>query len=160
MSNKKRAIERANLLLERRFLIEATTGTTITKVDSDGNQWYVGKSNVPNSTKFKMYVKLKNETNGVDPLTLEKSNPDLWKKISDLKNYFVEYNSENDVTPYMDSVIKSISTYKDSGTAGTAGTAGIAKLNIKPGSGEVTQDELINTMAQGFEAQGIGKIQR
>lgn len=130
MSNKKRAIEQANLLLERRFLIEATTGTTITKVDSDGNQWYVGKSNVPNSTMFKMYVKLKNETKGVDPLTLEKSNPDLWKKISGFEDYFKEYKSENDAKGYMDIVASSKGIIGMLGTSGTMGTSGVGDDEI------------------------------
>jgi hypothetical protein len=145
MNNKKRAIDRANLLLEKRFLIKEQVGISTSIPDVDGNNWYVGKS--PNSEKYRIYVKLKNEKDGIDGFTIESKRPELWKKVSYYKNYFKDYNSEKDATTYLNIIVKSIAQYKTTG--GTAGTAGTAS--------PFTQDDLNQSLAQVFIDQGIGR---
>jgi len=153
MSNKKRAINRANLLLEKRYLIEAETGTSNSSKDVDGNNWYVAQVPNSNPAKYRIYVQLKGESGGTDGLEIEKKNPELWKKVSYYKSYFKDFDTEKDAKIYLDTIINVIQNFKNTG--GTSGTAG---LNVKPGPGEVTQDQLIGVMAQNFANQGIGKM--
>jgi len=152
MSNKKRAINRANLLLEKRYLIEAETGTSNSSTDVDGNLWYVGGLPTDNPIKYRIYVKLKGESGGTDGLEIEKKNPELWKKVSYYKSYFKDFDTEKEAKNSLDTIIDVIENFKNTG--GTSGTAG---LNNKPGPGEVTQDQLIDVMAQNFANQGLGK---
>jgi hypothetical protein len=153
MSNKKRAINKANLLLEKRYLIEAETGSSNSSIDADGNKWYIGQVPSSNPAKYRIYVQLKGESGGIDGLQIETKKPELWKKIGYYKSYFTDFTSERNAKIYLDYLIKVIELHNKTG--GTSGTAG---LNLKPGPGEITRDQLINSMAQNFANQGIGKM--
>jgi hypothetical protein len=148
MSNKIRAINRANLLLEKRYLIEDETSTSSSDKDVDGNLWYVGKVPNINPAKYRIYVQLKGESGGTDGPDVETKNPELWKKVSPNKNYFINYNTENDAMGYLKILIQTINGFKNTG--------GTPSLNVQPAPGEMTRQELINFMAQNFENQNIG----
>jgi hypothetical protein len=109
MSNKKRAMNRANLILERRFLNENTNQLS----DNDGNLWYVG--NIPNSDKFKIYVKLKDSEQGIHPIELETKNPELWKKVSGFKSYLDKAYSESEARYYLNFVLGKLKEGPDGG---------------------------------------------
>lgn len=148
MSNKKRAIEKANILLERRYLIEATTGETSTSVaDADGNKWYVDKVPNSNPAKYRIYVELKGETGvGTDGLEIEKKNPELWKKVSEYKGYFGDYEKEKDAKYYLDVIVKGIQSKKTGGTSGTAGLLGTA------GDSQISNADIVKSVVPTFDA--------
>jgi hypothetical protein len=152
MSNKKRAIEKANILLERRYLIEATTGETSTSVaDADGNKWYVDKVPNSNPAKYRIYVELKGET-GVrtDGLEIEKKNPELWKKVSEYKDkyYFGDYEKEGDAKYYLNVIVTGIQSKK---TGGTSGTAGLLGTNGTAGS-YISNQDIVKSVVPTFDA--------
>lgn len=133
MSNKKKSIQEANLLLEKRFLNESKD--LYSSKDKDGNLWYVAKLK---NNKYKIAFQYKKYINdkykpGIDPLSLKNSDSNLWKKISNLEKYFVEYNNSDQIKPYIDTIINTISGV-DKGTSGGSGTY-------------VTQDDLNKIIA-------------
>ena len=149
MSNKKRAIEKANILLERRYLIEATTGETSTSVvDADGNTWYIAQVPNSNPAKYKIDVQLKGESSRIYGSDIETKNPELWKKVSEYKDkgYFGDYEKEKDAKYYLDVIVKGIQFKKTGGTSGTAGLLGTA------GDSQISNADIVKSVVPTFDA--------
>lgn len=95
MNNKKRAIELANLLLERRFLIKEQDNTSQNQfIDNDGNKWYYAKNK---NGKWQIYVTTKSDNANYNPNDLKSKNITIWNKISQFQPYFIEFNDEGSV---------------------------------------------------------------
>jgi len=115
MSNKKKSIRMANLLLEQRFLNENTD--SVTMLDKYENLWYV--SEVPNSSpkKYKIYVQLKGNDEGTDPSNsseIATKNRELGSTVGNLKTYFRGYDTEDDAKRVLSSIIQRISNLNTS----------------------------------------------
>ena len=142
MSNKKKSILNANILLERRYLLEAETGeSNLPDTDAYGKTWSVGKSNTADG-KFKLYIKNKGENKLKNPTDFKNEDASYWSKISVYQQYFGEFNTENDAIAAKDYIVNQIKPSEqqtESGTAGTAGTAGTVGIGgtsgvkLKPG---------------------------
>lgn len=148
-----RKIQEANILLEqRRFLTESVS--KYDKAKPNENQWYVAQA--PKSTKtpkeFGIFVKQFGK-DAVDPISLP--------EFQEFKNYFILYPTEQDANLKFNEFYNKLITKQTNPNVVTTTTT------LKPGqttqtpsptsSSEVTQDDLINSIADNIRAQGIGK---
>lgn len=149
-----RKIQEANILLEqRRFLTESVS--KYDKAKPNENQWYVAPA--PKSTKtpkeFGIFVKQFGKE-AVDPISLP--------EFQEFKNYFILYPTEQDANLKFNEFYNKLITKQTNPNVATTTTT-----TLKPGqttqtpsptsSSEVTQDDLINSIADNIRAQGIGK---
>lgn len=148
-----RKIQEANILLEqRRFLTEAVS--KYDKAKPNENQWYVAQA--PKSTKtpkeFGIFVK----QFGKDPM-----DPISIPEFEEFKNYFVLYPTEQQAEAKFNEFYNKLITKQTNPNVTTTTTT------LKPGqtpspaktekTGEITQDDLINAVADNVRAQGLGK---
>lgn len=149
-----RKIQEANVLLEqRRFLTEAVS--KYDKAKPNENQWYIGPS--PKSTKtpkeFGIFVKQFGKE-AVDPISLP--------EFQEFKNYFILYPTEQDANVkfnefYNKLIAKQTNPNPVTTTTTTLKPGQTTQTTSPAGSSEVTQDDLINSIADNIRAQGIGK---
>lgn len=149
-----RKIQEANVLLEqRRFLTEAVS--KYDKAKPNENQWYTSED--PKSVKtpkgWRIFVKQFGK-NPIEPSTL--------KEFESFKNYFIEYPTQQEVdTKFNEFYTKLVAMQTNPSSVTTTTTT------LKPGqtpqtpksadSSEITQDDLINSIADNIRTQGIGK---
>lgn len=99
MSNKKRFITQANILLENRFLLSEQS----TKTDKKNNFWSIKQD--PTSKKYRIFVK----TFGKDDMDASKSVDSDIKPFID-KGYFKDFNSESEAVPTLNQIVSLIGT--------------------------------------------------
>ena len=157
---KKRKIQEANMLLERRYLL-----TEVEKYDKaipNENQWYTAQD--PNSVKnpkgFRIFVK-KFGQNPIDPIKDQ--------EFLEFKNYFVEYPTQQDAdtkfnefynklitkqtAPQQNDSTTTTTTLKPGTTPSVSGTTNSSSST----SSELTRDELIGYMSKNLDTMGVGK---
>jgi hypothetical protein len=153
-----RKIQEANILLEqRRFLTEAVS--KYDKAKPNENQWYIGPA--PKSTKtpkeFGIFVKQFGKE-PMDPISLP--------EFEEFKSYFILYPTEQQAeTKFNEFYTKLITKQTTPNTPNSTTTTTTLKPGQTPqittsgetGSGEITQDDLINSIAGNIRVQGIGK---
>lgn len=162
-----RKIQEANILLERRFLLNEVVNK-FDKSKPNENQWYTAEDpkSVKNPKGWKIFVKQFGK-NAVDPITIP--------EFEEFKNYFIEYNTQqesdtkfNEFFPKLiakqenpqtsDGSTTTTTTVKpgttppaEGGTSGTSGTGGDVTDT------EISRDDLINSMASQFkDTYGLG----
>jgi hypothetical protein len=160
---KKRKIQEANMLLERRFLM--TEVEKFDKAKPNENQWYTSQD--PNSVKnpkgYRIYVK-KFGQNPKDPIT------DTEFNTEEFKGYFIEYPTQQDAdtkfnefynklitkqtTPQQTNSTTTTTTLKPGTTPSVSGST-----NNNAPTAEITRDELVASMANNLKAMGVGKNQ-
>jgi hypothetical protein len=159
---KKRKIQEANMLLERRFLM--TEVEKFDKAKPNENQWYTAQD--PNSVKnpkgYRIYVK-KFGQNPIDPIKDQ--------EFVEFKNYFIEYANQQEAdtkfnefytklitkqtTPQQNNSTTTTTTLKPGTTPSISGATNSSDAT----SSEITRDELIGYMSKSLDTMGVGKKQ-
>jgi hypothetical protein len=145
MSNKKRAIKEANILLEQRYLNENNQETT---PDADGNDWYV--SEVPNkSGVYRIYIQLKGGKR-IDASEIYKVNTELYNKVRYYDGYFKDYNNLDDAKRSLNLIVNSIKRNTAPIQSDTSTTQTTTTDNNL-----LTQDELNKMTGTSLEKSGM-----